>query len=170
MGIDIGSQLAAFLGAVCLGMALGLVYDLLRALRLWAGGRGISLLDGVYCLVAGVSLFYFTLRFGDGELRLYMLLCTAGGFALFFLLFSALLRPLWDFWRECAAAALAIVLSPAVWLLRLLKKILVRQKKHFLFLKKWFTIIGKRWRVVLLRRGKPGKGGAANGKKRKKSA
>ena len=74
MGIDIGGQLAAFLGAVCLGMALGLVYDLLRALRLWAGGRGISLLDGVYCLVAGVSLFYFTLRFGDGELRLYMLL------------------------------------------------------------------------------------------------
>ena len=34
-----------------------------------------------------------------------------------------------------------------------MKKILRKQKKYFLFLRNWFTIISTRWQVVLLRRG-----------------
>ena len=70
MTIEISRQLTSFLASGLLGAMLGLLYDLLRALRP-AGSRGLSLLDGLYCLAAFAAVFYFTMTVGDGELRLY---------------------------------------------------------------------------------------------------
>ena len=43
------------------------------------------------------------------------------------------LRPLWDYWRDSLLLTLHILLSPAVFLWRLLKKLLLPFKKCFLF-------------------------------------
>ena len=76
MGIEIGAQLDALWRALFLGAAFALLYDGLRALRLRRRTRRAltDLLDALYCLFLAAALLAFTLRIGQGELRLYMLL------------------------------------------------------------------------------------------------
>ena len=100
MGIEIGAQLDALWRSLFLGAAFALLYDGLRALRLRRRTRRAltDLLDALYCLFLAAALLAFTLRIGQGELRLYMLAFIALGAYLSFALLSPLLRPLWDFW------------------------------------------------------------------------
>ena len=65
--------LLAFFQAVLLGLAAGLVYDLLRAFRLRLP-RLTAPLDILYCVTAGAAVFLFTLHRAQGQLRLYLLL------------------------------------------------------------------------------------------------
>ena len=125
MRVDISQQLLSFGASILLGLTLGLLYDLLRSLRR-SDARSISLADGLYCGAAFCAVFYFALSFGDGELRIYMLLGILGGGILFFCLFSQWLRPVWDFWAACVGDGVALVLFP----LRFLQKIVgkIRQK------------------------------------------
>ena len=85
-----------------LGLSAGLVYDLLRALRLRLP-RLTAPLDILYCLTAGAAAFLFILRRAQGQLRVYMLLGAAGGVWLFFRLLARPLRPVWDFWVDTLA-------------------------------------------------------------------
>ena len=97
MGINISQQLTLFAQSILLGMAVALVYDLLRPFRIRLP-RLTAVLDVLFCLVLSVSVFLFMLRRAQGELRGYVLLGAVGGAILYFTLFSALLRPVWDFW------------------------------------------------------------------------
>lgn len=103
MGIEIGAQLDALWRALFLGAAFALLYDGLRALRLRRRTRRAltDLLDALYCLFLAAALLAFTLRIGQGELRLYMLAFIALGAYLSFALLSPLLQPLWEFWADC---------------------------------------------------------------------
>ena len=148
MGNEISQQLTSFLASGLLGAVLGLLYDLLRSFRQAVRGRGVSLFDGLYSLFAFAAVFYFTMTFGEGELRLYMLAGIFGGLVLFFSLLSAPLRPVWDFWRGCVEEWVRLCLLPVGLTLRAGEKIGKRTKKHFLFFRKWFTIITTKWRVV----------------------
>ena len=136
MGNYISEQLAMFLRSVALGGALGLGYDLLRALRKLGGRLWGSLLDGFYCLLAAASLFFFVMA-GDGELRIFILMGTLGGAVLFFCLISQPLRPLWDFWLE-------IFLAPVRLLGRLEKRGEKFLKKLFSFAWRWVTMVKAR--------------------------
>ena len=68
MEIQISRQLALFGQSVLLGLAAGLLYDLLRAFRLRLP-RSTALWDALYCLAVGTGLFFFTLRQAEGLLR-----------------------------------------------------------------------------------------------------
>ena len=144
MGNVITDQLAVFLRSILLGSTLALVYDLFRSVRALIlpgppGQRGLprrllgGLLDGVYCLVALASVFFFIMA-GDGELRLFILAGILGGGVLFFCLLSPLLLPLWRFW-------LGILLVPLRLAGKIIKKFVQICKKLFSFLKSWFTIM-----------------------------
>ena len=137
-GNYISQQLAMFLRAILLGGTLGLVYDLLRALRRLGGRVWGGVLDGVFCVLAVSSLFFFTMA-GDGELRLFVLLGALGGGVLFFCLLSALMRPLWDFWLE-------MLLSPVRLAGALGKKCGRTGKKGFSFCRSWVTMRTAHWR------------------------
>lgn len=123
MGIEIGAQLDALWRSLFLGAAFALLYDGLRALRLRRRTRRAltDLLDALYCLFLAAALLAFTLRIGQGELRLYMLAFIALGAYLSFALLSPLLRPLWDFWADCLFAFARLLRAP----LLLVKKIMV---------------------------------------------
>lgn len=143
MGFVIGEQLRALGAALLLGAALALVYDLLRALRLRRGRALTAALDGLYCVAVAVSLTAFSLRVGNGELRLYMLLGTLGGATLFFVLLSPLLRPLWAFWADVLGALLRLFLLPVHGVKIFSGKLHKFCKKGFLFLKN--AAIIKNW-------------------------
>ncbi len=154
MGVDLSQQLAAFLLSWVLGALLGVVFDLLR-LPLRQDRRWLRpLLDGLFCFFALLCVAAFILRLGNGELRVYMLAGIAGGAALYLCLLSPLLSPAWRFWRAVAWDTLRFFLSPLLFLLSIGKKFAKWQKNHFLFLRKWFTIIEQRRRAPL----RPGKG------------
>ena len=55
-------------------------------------------------------------------------------------LFSALLRPIWDFWADTLAFLLHLLETPCIWAKNFSKKNGKRLKNNFLFAKKCFTI------------------------------
>ena len=135
MGFALSEQLRALGASAALGAALALLYDLLRALRR-PRRRGLTdLLDTLYCAALAVFGFFFALRIGDGELRLYMLFGALAGAVLFFSLLSPLLRPLWAFWAETLYALLRLARLPLQKLKILYGKLTKLCKRDFLFLR-----------------------------------
>lgn len=138
----ISDQLVSFLRAALLGLMAGVVYDLLRAVRLRRRrSRALThMLDAVYVLSALLVLFLFTLRQGQGELRLYMLLAMVLGLSFYFLLLGSIFRPLWAFWVDVLASLLKFLWKPAGFLLCCGKKFQIYIKKLFYFWCKCATI------------------------------
>ena len=138
----ISDQLVSFLRAALLGLMAGVVYDLLRAARLRRRrSRALThILDAVYVLSALLVLFLFTLRQGQGELRLYMLLAMVLGLSFYFLLLGSIFRPLWAFWVDVLASLLKFLWKPAGFLLCCGKKFQIYIKKLFYFWCKYATM------------------------------
>ena len=142
MGNYVTAQLATFAHAALLGAVCGVVYDLLRSVRLLRR-RSVLLthvLDGVYVTLVLLAVFLFALRRGEGELRLYMLLAMVLGGMAYFAVFGRFLRPLWDFWVDAAAGVVSLLWKPIGVLLRLGKIFLIYIKKLFYFWCKCATI------------------------------
>ena len=119
MGIEIGAQLDALWRSLFLGAAFALLYD---------------------CLFLTAALLAFTLRIGQGELRLYMLAFVALGAYLSFALLSPLLRPLWDFWADCLFAFARLLRAPLLLVKKYYGKLHKFAKKLFLFSRRTLII------------------------------
>ena len=142
MGNYVSLQLITFLRAALLGLSAAVIYDVLRAVRR-GGGKGKLLthvLDTVYVLLALLVVILFTLRQGEGELRLYMVLAMILGFSIYFLSLSDIFRPLWSFWVEIFVSLLAILWKPMEIFFRIAKKFQIYIKKLFYFWRKCATI------------------------------
>ena len=87
MAIHVTEQLRTFLLSILLGLGAGVLYDLLRAVRL-RHPRLTAPLDLLYCQAVGLAVFLFVLRQSDGQLRGFILLGGLGGGVLFFSLLS----------------------------------------------------------------------------------
>ncbi|MBQ3356935.1 MAG: spore cortex biosynthesis protein YabQ [Oscillospiraceae bacterium] len=99
MELSLGLQGRQFLLAAALGLALGLHYDLLRGLRR-VFRRLTVVLDLWFALTLLIGSLLFALYVGNGEYRIFMLLGTALGMAVYFLTVSRLILPLSiQFWR-----------------------------------------------------------------------
>ena len=68
MAIHVTEQLRTFLLSILLGLGAGVLYDLLRAVRL-RHPRLTAPLDLLYCQAIGLAVFLFVLRQSDGQLR-----------------------------------------------------------------------------------------------------
>ena len=139
MAFQISDQLRSFGLAILLGLAAGVVYDLLRTVRLrFPSFTGV--LDLLYCLTAGGALSLFVLRQADGQFRGFILLGAAGGSVVFFMLFSAFLRPVWDFWLDRSVEFLHLLVWPVRKGWSTCKKIVKQTKNLFYFCEKYATI------------------------------
>ncbi|MDE7221576.1 MAG: septum formation initiator family protein [Oscillospiraceae bacterium] len=139
IGNYVSQQLLLFLRSIGLGICLGLLYDLLGALRTLGGKLLGGVLDAAFCLTAAAAVLLFVLS-GDGELRIFVALGILGGAVLFRYLAGPLLRPVWAFW-------LRLALLPARLVQKLLKKWGRKTKKGFSFFRNWFTM-----KITTLRR------------------
>lgn len=79
---DVSQQLLFCLRFGLLGLALGVFYDVLRAVRTHFRLRrwGTGLLDVLFCLIGLLGFLLLMLRGTDGRLRLYLLLGLGAGF------------------------------------------------------------------------------------------
>jgi len=141
MGNYVTEQLAEFLRAIALGGVLGMVYDLLGALRKLGGRIWGGILDAAFCLTAAGSVFLFVMA-GDGEMRIFIALGVIGGAILYWCLLGRVMRPVWAFWLDLALLPLGIIKG-------ILKKSSEVTKKVFSFCRNWVTM-----RTIRLRRGK----------------
>ena len=76
-------QTIEFLNSALLGIALGVLYDVLKTIRYYIKkGKGITnLFDSIFWIVAVVSLFAFVLVSAGGRMRWYILVgAFCGGF------------------------------------------------------------------------------------------
>ena len=126
-------QLAA---AFALGAALGVVYDLLRALR-----RRVPALtaaaDVLFCLLLLVGLLALALYAGGGLLRLFFFPGIALGAWAYFRTLGRLLLPAFSWVFSAIGRVFHLILAPGKIFL---KKCRIFFKKSFASVKKWFTI------------------------------
>ena len=146
MAIHVTEQLRTFLLSILLGLGAGVLYDLLRAVRLRHPRLTAPLL--------------FVLRQSDGQLRGFILLGGLGGGVLFFSLLSRPLRPVWDFWMDRWMELFQFLSLPGRFCAAVCKKFAFQAKTLFYFLRKYATIhIEGVWKPLR-------KGGMSHGKAR----
>lgn len=169
MEIYIRQQLLDLGAAMLLGIVCGTVYDLLRPVRVrHRSNKPLThVVDGIFVLIALLGVFLFALRIGQGEFRLFMLFGFVGGIVVYYLLLSAMLRPLWDFWAETVAKFLALLWKPFAFVGNVGKKVGQSAKKYFHFLRKYATIKRYKWEYTRIHSSISGKGGRTKHEKRK---
>ena len=139
MGNQPSQQLLLFAQSILLGLSAGLLYDLLRSFRLKLP-RMTHVLDGIFCLICAAVLFLFVLERGDGELRGFMILGSAGGMILFFGVFAEWLRPIWQFWVDNLLFLVYLLSVPTRFAKKFCKKAARTGKNLFYFAGKYYTI------------------------------
>ena len=127
-GSGISQQGWQFLLSFLLGVGLGCLYDLLRALR--RKRRGLTwLLDLLFALFVLIGNFLLMLYGGRGSYRIFFLLSSAGGFCLWMLTLSrSFLHLFGSFWKLIGS-----IMGILLWIP---KKIIEKTK---IFLKKLFS-------------------------------
>ena len=79
------AQLGQVALALGLGAALGLLFDVLRVPHRHARRAFLrAVLDAVFCLAVGLTVFAFGMAAGSGQVRLFMFLAIAAGWTGYF--------------------------------------------------------------------------------------
>lgn len=119
MGISsIAVQTLVFLQAILFGIAAGLLYDVLRAVRRQtrAGILMTALCDGVFWVMFACAFFLFVVVRANGEGRAFILIGVVLGITLYFAAFTALILPLISIVVDFVTFALKIPLRLYNWL------------------------------------------------------
>ena len=115
MSVSLQEQISTLFSCLTMGLGVGLLYDLLRLVRLTLPRRTLQeILDLLFWLGACGMLFFCGIVFGNGRVRLYMALCLLLGATAYFLLLSPWTRRALDILARAAARFLGWVTAPPV--------------------------------------------------------
>jgi spore cortex biosynthesis protein YabQ len=149
--ISVSNQAAALLGALVMGVAVGLVYDLIRIPRAYIRIPLLgAVLDLLFWLAVTAALFLYAIYAGGGEVRIYMAAALFGGALGYFLLISPWVR---RFSGVLAAGAATL----GRWIAFPIRKLASAIKKLKEKLKNSFSSYRKRYKMKQI----PGKAEAA---------
>lgn len=139
MTVTLTQQLAVLAGAVLLGGALGLVYDVLRAMRALFPARAAGVvLDLLFWTAATAALFLWSLSAGDGQVQISTCVFLFLGAVLYFRSCSPWLLPLLRRGMHLLRRLWRLLTAPV----RFLGRLAVRGVKNFLiFFKKAFSFV-----------------------------
>lgn len=141
MELYIRLQAQTIAAAFALGAAAGVIYDLLRTVRINRRRRLLThATDLLYVLAVGWALLRFALSLGQGELRLYVLPCAGLGGLFYWRLLAPVFRGIWQFWWGTAAQLWHWMGRPIRIFLGFCKKVWISVKKVIAFLKKYSKI------------------------------
>lgn len=99
MGISLSAQAAYFLWSLVLGIALGMLYDLVRAARMFfrAGNVHTTVSDIIFFIFCGVTTALFALPFNKGDVRGFILFGEAVGFIAYRLTLGCVMGKMYAF-------------------------------------------------------------------------
>ena len=90
---SIGGQVGLFLRAIGFGALLGVLYDIVRFLRLLIGRKSLQVFwDILFGAAAAVSTLLYNLIYSDGKLRLFIFAAQCAGFAVWYVLAAPTVR------------------------------------------------------------------------------
>ena len=97
-GFALNDQIRSLLSFLGLGFALGVVYDLLRIIRLsiTQSKKALYVFDVLFALLCALLTFLAALSIYYGELHVYMLLAQITGFAVYYFTLDAFVQKTTD--------------------------------------------------------------------------
>jgi hypothetical protein len=131
MEISVSGQAVALLGALLLGLAIGLLYDLLRPPRYrvskWLG----RFLDLCFALLAGAAMFFYAMAADDGRLGVWELSLTMLGFLLYMYALSPHILKILEVFYRAAGKIFRCAKENAKNIEKILKKLFSKTKECF---------------------------------------
>ena len=102
MGISLSDQTAYFLWSLVLGLALAVLYDVLRAVRMAvrAGRVHLMISDVVFFAVCGVITSLFALPFNKGDVRAFIIFGETVGFLAYRLTLGSVMGKVYAFFAR----------------------------------------------------------------------
>ena len=160
MTISVAQQAAALAQAAALGLAVGLLYDLFRVLRVRVALPLLgAVLDLSFWIIVTVALFVWSQQAWRGEIRLYGIFFLFGGGVLYFWLISTWMLKIGYFLADAAALVWRILTLPLAAAGKLQKKTKKFAKNSFHFAQEWFRINQITEELDAAARGRGGRGG-----------
>lgn len=135
--VAIAAQTRLFMMSFGFGFLLGVAYDLFRIARLTVtrGKVAVFIMDVLYFLAAGITVFLFMLAFNEGEIRSYLLLGIFLGFLIYYFTFGAfvlkwsnrIIRGL----RRALRAVFRVLTAPLRWFAGRMRKLYGKIRARF---------------------------------------
>lgn len=115
MSAFVTDQAATFLLTVVMGMALALVYDLLRMERRLFRHKNwlVNFQDFIYFFLGGVFIFYILFHKNYGQIRAFSLIGALIGIILYFTIFS-------EWVMTIGMKILTLILKPIIFLIKII--------------------------------------------------
>lgn len=130
MWLSLSEQTAYFLWSLVLGLALGLLYDLVRAVRMLLRARGLHIVvsDVVFFTLCGVLTALFALPFNKGDVRGFIIFGEAVGFLTYRLTLGSIMGKIYahlaTLLRKVAQKILGLIEKIFTFLLKILHTLL----------------------------------------------
>ena len=98
MGLSLPGQTAYFLWSIALGLVLGAIYDLIRAVRILIRARDLHVIisDIIFFAVCGVVTSLFALPFNKGDVRAFIIFGEAAGFLIYRLTLGSIMGKIYS--------------------------------------------------------------------------
>lgn len=128
--LSLAQQTKGFLLALGMGFILGVLYDILRIIRISIsrGKVGVIICDVVFCALACFCTFLFCLTVNEGEIRLYLVLGEVAGFFTYYFSLGAIIfacsEKIIDFIKKLFRSVFGVILFPFKWVFRIIRKVI----------------------------------------------
>lgn len=89
--LSLSTQMRSFLFSLGFGLIIGMLYDILRVIRLclFFSKTAVFITDFLFSVLSAIMTFLFCLCVSNGEVRLYLVMGEIIGFSVFYFSFGA---------------------------------------------------------------------------------
>ncbi len=127
--LSLAQQTKGFLLALGMGFLLGLLYDLIRIIRISIsrGKAALIICDIIFCTFACLFTFLFCLTVNEGEIRLYLVLGEVAGFFTYYFSLGAVIfscsEKIIVFIKKLFSSLFGVILFPFKWFFGKIRKV-----------------------------------------------
>lgn len=128
-GLSLATQTKNFLLSLGLGFLAGFAYDLFRIIRLSisSGKTAVIISDLLYCISLCFSTFIFLITVNEGQVRFYLLLGEAIGFAIYYFSFGAIFfsfsGKIIEIIKLCFKRIFSVLFFPFKWIFTRMRRV-----------------------------------------------
>lgn len=116
---DIPTQLKNIMPALGLGFVLGLIYELVRVLRLYISSRKVFVFitDMLFTVFSSVSVFLLFVAVDNGHIRLYMILASILGYVICLFTAGELIYAFFEKIHSSVMRVITLFLKPLMFII-----------------------------------------------------
>lgn len=138
--LSLAQQTKGFLLSLGMGFLLGILYDLIRIIRISIsrGKTAVIICDIIFCAFTCLFTFLFCLTVNEGEIRLYLVLGEIAGFFTYYFSLGAVIfscsEKIIGFIKKLFRSVFGVILFPFKWIFekiwKVFNKLLKKSRKN----------------------------------------